>query len=103
LCPKDIILLQNLPNLEERLTGISLDDILNFYEKIKEYKFESLSSKYLILLDEVHNDENWELFLKNISDRTKGHKNILIIAAGSSAINLRMNPDLSRRVLVEDI
>jgi predicted AAA+ superfamily ATPase len=51
----------------------------------------------------VHYDENWGLFLKNIFDRTKGHKNILIIATGSSAINLRINPDLSRRVLVEDI
>jgi hypothetical protein len=80
LCPKDIVLLQNLPKLEERfyldvsklnLSGISLDDFFNFYERIKEYKFESLSRKYLILLDEVHYDENWGLFLKNIFDRTR--------------------------------
>ena len=105
-------LLGNLPHLEERfyldvsklkLVGISLNDFFNFYEKIKGFNFENLSKKYLILLDEIHYDDNWGLFLKNLFDRTKSHKNVLLIVTGSSAINLRMNPDLSRRVTVEEI
>ncbi len=105
-------LLQNLPHLEERfyldvsklkLAEISLNDFFNFYERIKDFNFENLSKKYLILLDEIHYDDSWGLFLKNIFDRTKGHKNVLLIVTGSSAINLRMNPDLSRRTTVEEI
>lgn len=108
----DSILLENLGQIEERLyldvsklklVGISLNDFFNFYERIKGFKFESLLKKIVIFLDEVHYDEDWGLFLKNIFDRTKGHRNILVIATGSSAINLRMNPDLSRRAMVEEI
>jgi hypothetical protein len=44
LCPKDIVLLQNLPKLEERfyldvsklnLSGVSLDDFLIFTKELK--------------------------------------------------------------------
>lgn len=89
----DSILLENLGQIEERLyldvsklklVGISLNDFFNFYERIKGFKFESLLKKIVIFLDEVHYDEDWGLFLKNIFDRTKGHRNILVIATGSS-------------------
>lgn len=109
---RDGNLLKALPILEERfyldvsklkLSGISLNDFFNFYERIKGFRFEDVSKKHLILLDEIHYDEDWGLFLKTIFDRTKGHKNILIIATGSSAINLRMNPDLSRRTTIEEV
>jgi len=105
-------LLKALPQLDERfyldvsrlkLEGIPLNDFFQFYEKIKGIELEKLEGKHLILLDEVHYDENWGLFFKNIFDRTKGHRNLLVIATGSSAINLKMNADLSRRIAIEEI
>ena len=109
---KDGASLDALSKLEERfyldvsrlkLEAISLNDFFQFYEKIKGIQFEKLEGKHLILLDEIHYDENWGLFLKSVFDRTKGHKNLLVIATGSSAINLKMNPDLSRRIVIEEI
>ncbi len=79
------------------LEEIKLNEFFNFYEEIKKIGFERLKFKHLIFLDEVQYDENWGLFLKTIFDRTKGHKNILIIATGSSALKLKMNADLARR------
>ncbi|MBM3713483.1 MAG: ATP-binding protein [Actinobacteria bacterium] len=108
----DYFLLKNLKKIKEiiyidtsflKLNNISLNDFFNFYERLNEFIFESLKEKIILLLDEVHYDENWGLFLKSIFDRTKSHSNILIIATGSSAINLIINPDLSRRVTIKEI
>jgi uncharacterized protein len=105
-------LLKALPKLDERfyldvsrlrLEGITLHEFFQLYEKAQGITFEKLTKKYLILLDEIHYDEHWGLFLKSMFDRTKGRKNILIIATGSSAIHLKMNPDLSRRIAIEEI
>jgi predicted AAA+ superfamily ATPase len=81
--------------------GISLTEFFNYYQEINNIRFVDLNKKLLILLDEVHYDEKWGLFLKNIFDATKNHKNILVVATGSSA--LKMNPDLSRRSLLEEL
>jgi len=83
--------------------GISLHDFFNYYQERNDIRFVDLNKKHLILLDEVHYDEKWGLFLKNIFDATKSHKNILIIAAGSSALRIKLNPDLSRRSLAEEL
>lgn len=83
--------------------GITLNEFFNYYQEINEIRFVDLRKKLLILLDEVHYDEKWGLFLKNIFDMTKGHKNILIIATGSSALRIKLNPDLSRRTLLEEL
>lgn len=102
----DINILSNIGKIQDRLyldvsklklEGISLNDFFKFYERVRKINMEKLSQKFILLLDEAHYDDKWGLFLKNIFDRTKGHKNILIIATGSSAISLKMNPDLSRR------
>jgi len=79
------------------LEGIALNEFFKFYEYIRGLHFEKLKRKCLLLIDEIHYDSKWGLFLKTLFDRTAGHKNILIIATGSSALQLRMNPDLSRR------
>jgi len=55
------------------------------------------------MLDEVHYDEKWGLFLKILFDTIKGHKNLLVVATGSSAINIKMNPDLARRATVIEL
>ncbi|MCD6318106.1 ATP-binding protein [Candidatus Aerophobetes bacterium] len=83
--------------------GIGLNEFFNYYQEMQGVRFVDLNKKLLILLDEVHYDEKWGLFLKNIFDATKGHKNILIIATGSSALRIKLNPDLSRRSLSEEL
>ncbi len=83
--------------------GITLNELFNYYQERNEIRFVDLSKKLLILLDEVHYDEKWGLFLKNIFDATKGHKNILVIATGSSALRIKLNPDLSRRSLSDEL
>jgi len=112
LKPKDRNILENIGKLGERLyldvsqlrsDQISLNDFFNFYEEVKEFNFENPQKKILILLDEVHFDENWGLFLKTIFDRTKGHRDILVIATGSSALQIKMIPDLGRRTDIWEI
>jgi len=51
----------------------------------------------------LHFDENWSLFLKNIFDRTKGHRDVLVVATGSSALQINMIADLGRRSDVWEI
>ena len=109
---KDRLLLENIGKLDKRLyldvsqlyaEHISLNDFFNLYEEIEDFHFEKPNKKILILLDEVHFDDNWSLFLKNIFDRSKGNNDILIIATGSSALQINMVSDLKRRIEVWDI
>ena len=109
---KDMAILENIGKLDEKLyldvsqlhaEQITLNDFFKFYEEIKEFHFEKPDKKILILLDEIHFDENWGLFLKNLFDRTKGHKDILVIATGSSALRTNMIADLGRRTDVWNI
>ena len=83
--------------------SISLNEFFNYYQERNGIRFVDLRKKLLILLDEVHYDEKWGLFLKNVFDATKSHRNILIIATGSSALRIKLNPDLSRRSLSEEL
>lgn len=106
---EDKEIFENIGKLDERLyldvsllhaEQISLNDFFKFYEDVKGFRFERPKKKILILLDEIHFDEKWDLFLKNLFDRTKGHKDVLVIATGSSALEINMIADLSRRVEV---
>lgn len=84
--------------------GFSLNDFFKFYEESIAGNFSDASKKTLILIDEIQYDKNWGLFLKLLYDKTKRHKNVLIIATGSSALMLnRQNADLIRRSTVEEI
>lgn len=112
LKPKDKNILENISKLDERLyldisqlhaEQISLIDFFNFYEEIKGFNFEKPQKKILILLDEIHFDENWGLFLKTVFDRTKGHRDVLVIATGSSALQIKIIPDLGRRTDIWEI
>ncbi len=107
----DSKILQNLNKLDYRfyldvsklhLEQISLNSFFKFFEKVNNFNFVGLDKKVILLLDEIHFDQDWNLFLKVLFDSTKGHKNLLIIATGSSAINLKISADLMRRsTLVE--
>ena len=82
---------------------ISLKEFFDYYAKIKNFHWETLTQKTAFFLDEVHYDPDWGLFLKNLFDRTKAHRNLLVLATGSSALKIKLNPDLSRRSLVKEI
>lgn len=82
---------------------ISLNDFFNFYETVKDFHWEKVDKKIIVYLDEVHYDADWGLFLKNLFDRTKNHNNVLVIATGSSALKIKLNPDLSRRSFIKEI
>ena len=112
LKPEDKNILENIGKLDDKLyldvsqlhaEQISLHDFFNFYEEIKGFHFEKPNKKILFLLDEIHFDKNWGLFLKNIFDRIKGHKDVLVIATGSSALQINMIADLGRRSDVWEI
>jgi uncharacterized protein len=83
--------------------GINLTEFFSYYQEVNNIRFVDLRKKLVILLDEVHYDEKWGIFLKNLFDATKGHRNILIIATGSSALKIKLNPDLSRRALFKEL
>jgi len=83
--------------------GIELNEFFSFYQEINDFRLVDMKKKIILLLDEIHYDEKWGLFLKVLFDATKGHKNLFVIATGSSALKLKMNPDLSRRSLSEEI
>jgi predicted AAA+ superfamily ATPase len=85
------------------LERISLYEFLKFFQEINKLNFVTLDKKIILLLDEVHFDERWSLTLKVIFDSTKAHQNLLIIATGSSAINLKISADLMRRVKLKEI
>ena len=84
---------QNLPN--DEMLYISVDHPLMSSTSILEIakEFSSYGGK-LLILDEIHNQENFAVDLKSIWDFLE----INVIFSGSSALHLD-NADLSRRVL----
>lgn len=110
--PLDSRLIENLTRLDYRFyfdvsklhfEQISLQEFFKYFEKTNNFNFVNLDKKTILLLDEVHFDDGWSLFLKVLFDSLKGHKNLLVIASGSSAINLKMSADLMRRATVMEI
>ncbi len=84
--------------------NISLHEFFDFLEKKIFGNLIINNKKILILIDEVQYDNNWDLFLKLLFDKTKANKNILVVATGSSAIFLnKKNKDLSRRAKIDRI
>ena len=109
---RDIEILKNLNKLDYRFyfdvskfhfEQITLNEFFKFFEKVNNFNFVSLDKKIILLLDEVHFDENWSLFLKVLFDNIKGHKNLLVIATGSSALNLKISADLMRRATLQEL
>lgn len=108
----DAKIIKNLSKLDSRFyfdvsrfhfEQITLNEFFKFFEKVNNFDFVSLDKKIILLLDEVHFDERWSLFLKVLFDSIKGHKSLLVIATGSSAINLKMSADLMRRSTVVEL
>jgi hypothetical protein len=79
-----------------RLTGASLKQYLDEYERQLGKDFETLtdSERIILFLDEVHYDPDWAVALKSLYDRTD---RVFIFATGSSSVSLQTSPDSVRR------
>jgi len=83
--------------------GISLLDVLNAYQSFLGEKFENLSEKIVLFIDEVQADSNWGNIIKtNIFDVTD---KVMVIITGSSAVALQAknNADIIRRSRIEKL
>ncbi len=85
------------------LEGLNLNMFLKKWEDDASFLAEHPVRKTLLLIDEVHYDENWGLFLKTIFDRNKGNADLMVVATGSSALKIKINPDLGRRAMFKEI
>jgi hypothetical protein len=85
------------------LEGFNLNDFLKKWENDAAFTSERPIRKTLLLIDEVHYDENWGLFLKSMFDRNKANTDLMIVATGSSALKIKINPDLGRRAIFTEI
>lgn len=85
------------------LEGFNLNDFLKKWEHDASFESERPMRKTLLLIDEVHYDENWGLFLKSMFDRNKSNTDLMIVATGSSALKIKINPDLGRRAVFAEI
>jgi len=79
---------------EIKMLGFKLWEVFESYEHVVSERLEELSEPTVFLLDEVHYDEKWDLTLKVMHDKAR---NLMIIATGSSAMELKLSTDLARR------
>lgn len=84
--------------------GISLKDFVSYLENNVWGNLIKNDKKILLLIDEIQYDQQWDLFLKLMFDKTKGNNNILVVVTGSSAVFLNQkNKDLIRRSRTERV
>ena len=95
--PKNHVLFISLEDAVDNL-GITLRDILEAYESILGTAFEAQTQPIFLFIDEAQYDPKWGVILKVLYDKTK---NVFIFCTGSSALELRSNPDVARRSLLE--
>jgi predicted AAA+ superfamily ATPase len=81
--------------------GITLKALFSHLEAYHGERFEGLQGKRtVILLDEVQYSPGWSLDLKILYDRSV---RVMVIASGSSALDMSMEGDLSRRASAVDV
>lgn len=95
--PKNHVLFISLEDAVDNL-GITLRDILEAYESILGTTFERQTQPIFLFIDEAQYDPKWGVVLKVLYDKTK---KVFIFCTGSSALELRSNPDVARRSLLE--
>lgn len=91
------ILYVSIDEVKSKLNS-NLYEILDSFEEILGVSFSHLDKPLLLLIDEVHYDENWQFALKSLFDRSK---NVFIVSTGSSAISLNLAADTARRCTIE--
>lgn len=65
------------------LLGLSLSDVLTFYETILGMNYEKLDKPLVLFIDEAQYDPQWFLILQGLLDRSE---KIFIFVAGSTAL-----------------
>lgn len=94
---KNRLLFVSLDDATENL-GINLSEILEAYEFILGTAFEKQKEPLFIFIDEAQYEPKWGTVLKALYDRCS---NVFIFCTGSSALELRSNPDVARRSTLE--
>ena len=74
--------------------------IESFLANVHQTTLVDLNKKIFLFIDEAHLDENWANYGKLIFDKTD---NIFMIFTGSSALDLEVNADATRRIKKEII
>ncbi|MDR1721969.1 MAG: AAA family ATPase, partial [Methanobrevibacter sp.] len=100
-------------NVDSRnILYISMDQVKNYFDigileivdTFLEFRHQSrrydLNKKIFLFIDECHFDKNWALGGKILYDNSE---KIFLIFTGSSALNLELNPDVSRRSFKEKL
>jgi predicted AAA+ superfamily ATPase len=101
--PKDKMIYIDAGELKNNIGG-NLSDLWKIYEEVYlGHPLEQEEENLIIFIDEAHYDSNWPNFAKSIFDRSDGKKNVLIFVSGSSALALRANTDLSRRIIADHL
>jgi len=100
---------------KERMIYIDAGDLINnfggdikslfkVYEEIYlKNSLEKTTEPIFIFIDEAHYDSDWPSFTKSLFDRSDGNKNVLVFVSGSSALALKSNTDLSRRLIPDHL
>ena len=91
--PKNHALFVSLDDAVENL-DIALKEIVEAYEVILGTAFEKQQKPILLFIDEAQYDPKWGVVLKTLFDKSR---QVFIFCTGSSALELRSNPDVARR------
>ncbi|MCL5113322.1 MAG: ATP-binding protein [Patescibacteria group bacterium] len=90
----------SLDEVVEKL-GSNLSDVLDEYQTLLGYDFETTKKPTFIFIDEVQSDPNWARTIKFLFDRTS---NVFFLCTGSSAVHLQMDADVDgRRAVTEKL
>jgi predicted AAA+ superfamily ATPase len=95
--PKEQTLFVSLDDAVENL-DVSLKEIIEAYEVILGVSFEKQKWPTFLFIDEAQYDPKWGVVLKTLFDKSK---RVFIFCTGSSALELRSNPDVARRSALE--
>lgn len=99
---KNNILYLPIDNLIGYTAGNLAKVISTYFEKFKKTEIPTLKEKIILMVDEAHFDEKWEVALKSLYDYDSS-KNIFILVTGSSAIALNLSADTNRRAIKEPL
>jgi len=95
--PKNHALFVSVDDAIENL-DIKLKEIIEAYEFVLGVSFEKQQKPIFIFIDEAQYDSKWGVVLKSLFDKSK---RVFIFCTGSSALELRSNPDVARRSSLE--
>lgn len=97
---QDKVLYFSTDELKDYLGASISEVIIVFTEDILKTTLNQLDEKIFLLIDETHFDEKWDTAAKIVYDQSK---NVFLLLTGSSALNIEMSVDLTRRAKKEKV